>query len=286
MEHPEQNNLLKPLGPERIVRYLDILAENPPHSLLLEGGDSASRFSMAQYWTALLNCREARRPCSSCPTCLQIQEQVFRDMEIVDGRETQILGEHVRNVRSLMGQPPHGEGRRVIILAEAQNMDPPAANVLLKSMEEPGPGNVFVLLAPQRGTLLPTLVSRSFVLTLPWRESSSCSDGIVEWEEALVAFLRTGQGWFSRTGKKNNVDADLAKRLLLRCQKGVILYSKGEEGTALSRCLKAGNRSLPFDRLENVLAHGLAALDKRVNPALVLDWVAVRFWRAGHQAAG
>ncbi len=282
MEHPEKQNMLKPVGQERITRYLDILAENPPHSLLLEGGNSASRFSLALYWTALLNCPEARRPCSYCPTCLQIQEQVFRDMEIVDGRETQILVEHVRHVRSLMGQPPHGEGRRVILLAEAQNMDPPAANVLLKSMEEPGPGNVFVLLAPQRGTLLPTLVSRSFVLTLPWQQSLECSEEIAEWEEAMILFLDTGQGWFARTGKKNSVDANLAKRLLLRYQRGVVLYSRGEEGTALCSFLKAGKTPLSFDRLENVLAHGLAALEKRVNPALVLDWVAVRFWRAMH----
>jgi len=282
MEYAEPNNVLEPAGQERIIRYLDTLAENPPHSLLLEGGNSASRFSLALYWTALLNCPEARRPCSHCPTCLQIQEQVFRDMEIVDGRETQILVEHVRTVRSLMGQPPHGAGRRVIILAEAQNMDPPAANVLLKSMEEPGPGNVFVLLAPQRGTLLPTLVSRSFVLTLPWLQRSQCSEEIAEWEEALIGFLGTGQGWFSRTGKKNNVDANLAKRLLLRFQRGIVLYSRGEQGTALCNCLKAGKKQVPFDRLEHVLAHGLAALDKRVNPALVLDWVAVRLWRAMH----
>jgi DNA polymerase-3 subunit delta' len=203
-------------------------------------------------------------------------------MEIVDGREAQILVEHVRNVRSLMGQPPHGSGMRVIILAEAQNMDPPAANVLLKSMEEPGPGNVFVLLAPQRGMLLPTLVSRSFVLTLPWVQGSQGSEEIMEWEEALIRFVTTGQGWFSRTGKKNSVDANLAKRLLLRCRKGLVLFARGEEGTPLCAWLKTAAKAPSFDRLETVLAHGLAALDKRVNPTLVLDWVAVRFWMAVH----
>ncbi|GAU08448.1 hypothetical protein [Desulfoplanes formicivorans] len=282
MEHSSCNTL-RPLGQDRIVRYLDSLASNPPHALLLEGGDVTSRFALAQYWTALLNCPNRQPPCSSCPTCLQIQDQVFRDMAIVDGRESQILISDVRTVRGLMGQPPHGKGTRVIILAEAQNMEPPAANVLLKSMEEPGPGNVFVLLAPQRGTLLPTLVSRSFVLTLPWQKGFAPSKDILEWEQALIHFMKTGQGWFARTGKKNEVDAHLARKMLLHCQQGVVLYSKGENGTELSRYLKNIPQPVPFDRLEHVLAHGFYRLDKRVNPALVMDWVAVRFWKMVHQ---
>lgn len=282
MEHSSRNPLC-PSGVDRIVRYLDRLASDPPSSLLLEGGDVSSRFDLALYWTALLNCSHGRPPCSTCPTCLQIQDQVFRDMELVDGRESQILIGDVRAVRGLMGQPPHGKGKRVIILAEAQNMEPPAANVLLKSMEEPGPGNVFVLLAPQRGTLLPTLVSRSFVLTLPWKKSSAPAGEILEWEQALVHFMETGQGWFARTGKKNSVDIHLAKKMLLLCQQGVVLYSKGEGSTPLSRYLKGASKTIPFDRLEHVLAHGFYSLDKRVNPALVLDWVAVRFWKVVHQ---
>ena len=279
MEHPATQHALRPPNQDRIVTYLDRLSDDSPNSLLLEGGDAATRFALALYWTALLNCPAGRPPCSRCPTCLQIEELVFRDMKLLDGREGQILIDDVRKVRALMGQSPHGAGKRVIILAEAQSMDAPAANVLLKSMEEPGPGNVFVLLAPQRGTLLPTLVSRSFVLTLPWQKNSEVTEEIQEWEQALLRFLDTGQGWFVRTGKKNCMDGNLAKKMLLHWQRGVVLYSKGEDTTLLGRYLKGRKGSLPFDKLENVLAHGLASLDKRVNPALVMDWVAVRFWK-------
>ncbi len=268
-----------PLGQDRIIRYLDTLSDAPPNVLLLEGGDAATRFSLGLYWTARLNCPATRPPCSDCPTCLQIQELVFRDMEVLDGRDGQILIEDVRKVRALMSRPPNGRGKRVIILAEAQYMDAPAANVLLKSMEEPGPGNVFVLLVPQRGILLPTLVSRSCVLTLPWRKSTGVSKEILEWEQALLTFLDTGQGWFARTGKKNLVDGNLARAMLLACQQGVLLAAKGATSTALSRYLTQKDRTLSPERIEPLLLHGLDCLEKRVNPALVMDWVAVRLWK-------
>ncbi len=266
---------IRPAGQEKIIRYLDTLSQNPPSSILLEGGDSAVRFSLGLYWTARLNCPEPSAPCETCPVCLQVKEQVFRDMEVLDGRQGQILIEDVRKVRTLMSRPPQSRGTRVIILAEAQNMDAPAANVLLKSMEEPAPGNVFILLAPQRGTLLPTLVSRSFVLTLPWKQQTHVAENVLEWETALLHFLTTQQGWFARTGKKNNVDGNLAQHLLLRLQRGVLLASRGETSTALSHYL-AQQPSLPRDRMGSILSHGLACLEKRANPALVLDWVAVR----------
>ncbi|WP_462324445.1 DNA polymerase III subunit delta' [Desulfoplanes sp.] len=278
MEHTDQKKPLRPLGQDRIVRYLDTLAHDAPNSLLLEGGNGAARFELALYWTGLLNCQEPSPPCSNCPTCLQIREQVFRDMEIIDGRDSQILIADVRKVKGFMGQSPSGAGKRVIILAGAQNMDLPAANVLLKSMEEPGPGNVFVLLTPQRGNLLPTLVSRSFVLTLPWPKNEEPAEDILEWEQAFVRFLDTGQDWFVRTGKKNSVDANLAKKMLLRYQRGVVHYSQKKDTTPLSAYLVSRQNNTVFDRLEHILSHGLDALEKRTNPALVMDWTAVRFW--------
>lgn len=156
---------------ERVRAALNKLASDPPQVLILEGGSVAERFSVALWHAARLNCPEGRPPCLHCPACLQIGANLFHDLYVLDGREGSIKIETVRELRTILGEAPRGDGKRVVILAEAQSLGVEAANALLKSLEEPRPGVCFLLLAPQRERLLPTLVSRGWVVTLAWPEA-------------------------------------------------------------------------------------------------------------------
>jgi len=53
---------------------------------------------------------------------------------------------------------------RVIIIHRAEQMSLEAQNALLKLLEEPPPGALFILTAPSQKSLLPTIVSRAWVL--------------------------------------------------------------------------------------------------------------------------
>ena len=75
--------------------------------------------------------------------------------------------DNVRGLKSVISDPPHNPGFRVVILAGIETTRTEAANALLKALEEPSPSTLFVLLTPQREQILPTLVSRSFYFTLP-----------------------------------------------------------------------------------------------------------------------
>jgi len=55
---------------------------------------------------------------------------------------------------------PYEASTRVVIISEAQAMNPAAGNALLKMLEEPPAGSCLILLAPQTSDLLPTIVSR------------------------------------------------------------------------------------------------------------------------------
>ncbi|MGB3683141.1 MAG: DNA polymerase III subunit [Rubrobacteraceae bacterium] len=66
----------------------------------------------------------------------------------------------VRNVVRQAASRPF-EGVRRVFLLEADTFNPPAANALLKVLEEPEAGTVFVLLANSREGVLPTIVSRA-----------------------------------------------------------------------------------------------------------------------------
>lgn len=284
---------------DRVRAFLDRLGTTPPRVLLLEGGHDPEREALALYWACRLNCARSlackpdqagqaallapavqpkTEPCGACPECVQVLEKVHRDLVFIDGRSESIKIDMVRELRSLMGEPPRGQGKRVIVLCEAQALQPEAANFLLKSMEEPRPGNVFVLTAPQRERLLPTLVSRSFVLTLAWPEAwattAAADEGEdpAEWAGAMGEFWRTGRGWFERTSDKGRLDVPLAARVLVECQRALAGVMSGREGFGQS-LQGLGPESLR--RLDAALDTAQECLDYKVNPALTLDWLAV-----------
>ena len=225
-----------------------------------------------------------RAPCLVCPECVRLLTRQHRDCFFFDGLTGSIKIDDVRAMRAVLGEPAREARFRVVIFREAQSLVEAAANALLKSFEEPRPGTSFVLLAPQRERLLPTLVSRSLVLTLPWPrgEDQERKDRLAPWEAALCTFLRSGRDFFERSGVKGAVDATLVQELTGLCRR------------ALARRLSAlQSKEPPAEGLETLLAHlpaqRLRMLDEAlaecqdsllytVNPTLVLEWLATRLY--------
>ncbi|MFP4315221.1 MAG: DNA polymerase III subunit delta [Desulfovibrionales bacterium] len=257
-----------------VKKVLQKLAQNPPpRVILLEGGTSGERFELALYWGAALSCRPPEPPCLHCPTCTQIVAGVFQDIVLLDGREEKIKIDMVRELRELMGQAPKGKGHRLIILSEAQQLTTEAANSLLKSLEEPAPGNVFALLVPQREGLLPTLVSRSWVLTLGWHKPEGDA-ALNLWLTALDGFLQTGRGWFNLTSAKSSVDAGLVQSLIVHLQGALVQTLSQGKGPAVRPWLE-GMGAVKSMQTAHLLDRTREALVLGVNPALVLDWMAL-----------
>ncbi|MDR2162105.1 MAG: DNA polymerase III subunit delta' [Desulfovibrio sp.] len=263
------------------------LAATPPQVLLLEGGDVAERLEAAHYWMAILNCRAPdspaggcaaeREPCLNCPECIRMTVHLHRDCFFLDGTAGSIKIDEVREVRSRLGEPPQEARMRMVIFREAQALGEAAANALLTALENPLPDTSFVFLVPQRERLLPTLVSRSMVLTLPWPLPSS--DGsLASWEEALRDFIVNGHGLWERTGTRGAVDASLAHALIGLCRRALAARLAG---APTSGGLEALLASLPPQRLrclDEALAEAQDCLGFSVNPSLTLEWLATRMY--------
>jgi DNA polymerase III subunit delta' len=71
----------------------------------------------------------------------------------------QIRLEQIREIAQFLSRPPLEAARSIVVLEQAESMAEPAANGLLKTLEEPGRATL-ILLAPSVDALLPTLVSR------------------------------------------------------------------------------------------------------------------------------
>lgn len=223
-------------------------------------------------------------PCLCCPSCIRMTAHLHRDCFFLDGTAGSIKIDDVRAVRAVLGEPPREARYRVVLFREAQALVEAAANALLKSFEDPRPATSFILLTPQRERLLPTLVSRSFSLTLPWPKGEDAADRaeLAPLEAALCTFLRTGRDLFERTGTKGAVDAAKAHALTGLCRAALAACIKARKGEApptegLGRALLP----LPETRLrmlDEALAECQDSLIYGVNPALVVEWLATRMY--------
>jgi len=164
----------------------------------------------------------------------------------------------------------------VLLMGVEQNRSN-AANALLKALEEPSPSSCFVLLAAQREQLLPTLVSRSLCLTLPWPDSLSRDPALQPWEEALALFITSGRGLFERTGARNALDARLAGQILLACQKSMSRVMSGNDDALCP--LDTALALLPREKRVQCcfwFNEAQEALGFNVTPARVLEALAAR----------
>jgi DNA polymerase-3 subunit delta' len=291
----------------RALSFLKSLALSPPRAVLLEGGTAAERADFALYWGMALNCEAPLRegnggaePCLACPLCLKFLARMHRDLFFLDGASGSITIDEVRDVRATLGEAARESAYRVVILSEAQSLTEEAANAMLKSLEEAPPATVFVLTAPQRERLLPTLVSRSWALTLAWPDPLAAQEGGAGpettrgWAATAAAFLAAGSGLFGRTGVRGGVDAAGALALILACQRAMAQAFAGitgediPPGASPEADLARFFASLPENRLaiaDAVLAEGQESVAAQVNPALVADWVMTRLYllRPGRQ---
>ncbi|WP_022654901.1 DNA polymerase III subunit delta' [uncultured Desulfovibrio sp.] len=278
----------------RLKAVLDRLGAAPPQVLLLEGGSEEQRLDLARYWAARCNCpqaasREDGAPCLACPVCLQIASGEYLDLAAYDGRISNREDEEnpglvrsfnmqrVRELKSRLRDTPHGQGRRVVLLMGLSLNREEAANALLKVLEDPSPTTVFVLLAPQREQLLPTLVSRSFCLTLPWPDSRTRDAALALWEETLAAFLCDGHGFLDKVSTRGAMYPALAGRLLLACQKSLsrVLADEAESPLDISlAALDARGRAVCC----RWLAEAQDMLQYGVTPARVLETLAARIF--------
>lgn len=223
-------------------------------------------------------------PCLECPECIRMLTHLHRDCFFFDGLAGSIKIDEVRAMRAVLGEPAREARRRVVILREAQSLVEAAANALLKSLEEPRPDTSFILLAPQRERLLPTLVSRSFVLTLPWpwEEDAERRDLLAPWEATLCSFMQSGRDLFERSGGKGAVDAALVNDLAGLCRRALARrISALQSGAPPGEGLESLLARLPAQRLrmlDEALAECQDSLIYNVNPALVLEWLATRMF--------
>jgi DNA polymerase-3 subunit delta' len=159
------------------VRLIDLLSRSVaggtlPPSLLFAGPAGIGKRLTALAVAQAVNCTHAQGSgfavhgsgldaCGVCAACTRIARGVHPDVLFVGpGESGAIKIDQVRDIVDRAQYRPFEGRRRVVVIDEADALVAPAQNALLKTLEEPTPSSVFILVTARPDMLLPTVLSR------------------------------------------------------------------------------------------------------------------------------
>src|SRR6478736_7289315 len=134
------------------------------HAYLFDGPSGVGKRGAAHGLAMALNCATAPGSgCGACEVCRRIEAGLHPDVVTFgpSGPGGQIVIDDARTIQALARSRPHEAAARVIVIDDADAMNPNAANCLLKTLEEPLARNHLVLCTSAPDRLLPTIRSRT-----------------------------------------------------------------------------------------------------------------------------
>jgi DNA polymerase-3 subunit delta' len=171
------------------------------HAYVVVGGPRTEGRELADAMARLVFCTSKEPPCGECRGCVSAMAHSHPDLIWVEpqSKSRRISVDDVRQLLQQMSQTGFAGGWKLAVLVGADRLGREAANAFLKTLEEPPPRTLFMLLTDSPQSLLPTVLSRCQMLVLrsagvelpePWRSDvvaalADSGDGSV-----LAAFSR------------------------------------------------------------------------------------------------
>lgn len=158
------------------------------HAYIIVGAPRGNALQFTESFLKLLFCESADKPCNTCVSCRQVDEHNHVDNLWIEpqSKSRQIKAEEIRLLVQRMTQTSFEGGWKAGVILAADCMNINSANVLLKTLEEPPPRTILLLVTDSPQSLLPTIVSRCQKIVLP-----TAGIGVVDadWKEPLMDIL-------------------------------------------------------------------------------------------------
>lgn len=133
------------------------------HGLLFTGSAGLGKFRLASKMAKYLLCtnKQVAGACGQCHSCHLFDAQNHLDFHLLQSENNKAIGiEQVRSLIDALNERPHLGDNKVVVIKDVQLLTAPAANALLKTLEEPQGNSYLILLARTHHQLMPTLYSR------------------------------------------------------------------------------------------------------------------------------
>ncbi|MGH2739236.1 MAG: AAA family ATPase [Actinomycetota bacterium] len=189
-------------GQDDAAVFLARAAERPHHAFLFAGAEGSGKALMARAFAAALLCEQGG--CGECRDCrlalgdrhpnLFVLEPEGRDIRVGEGSEDTGTARWLVGQVNLTSPEP---GRKVFRVDQADRMTEEAADVLLKSIEEPPGETVFIVSSARPDELPETIRSRcQSVWFRPLAEDfvveTLAAEGVSEERARLAARMTSG----------------------------------------------------------------------------------------------
>lgn len=118
--------------------------------------------------------QKVNAPCLQCTDCQMIHRMEHPDVEWVKPEKSggAIKIDQIRELQNSAYLTPQRANFKLVIIEWADRMNTASANALLKILEEPAKHTVFILIAQQLSTILPTILSRCQIISFSSSEDA------------------------------------------------------------------------------------------------------------------
>jgi DNA polymerase III subunit delta' len=263
-------------GHDRVVESLrsSVRQGRLPHALLFAGPAGIGKRTFARKLAQALLCETRREadldPCETCAGCLQMEAGSHPDfIEAAKPEDKHELPISV--IRDLCDQftlKPARGGHKVAILDDADDLNEEASNAFLKTLEEPPPGAVLILIGTSPELQLETIVSRCQVvrfdpLAEPEIAALLIEKGVAKDAADAARLAALGEGSVSRAIGLADADLERFRRSLI----DELTAEHGFDPPALAHRLQA-----------HIKQAGKESVDQRRRASLLIGELA-RFFR-------
>jgi DNA polymerase III subunit delta' len=202
-----------------------------PHALMFSGQSGVGKRAAARYFAKACNCSKTSdqgsysdkerflgigaasqvvKPCNTCRSCTKIRSGNHPDIIEIYPDGTTIKISQIRSLGDVIAMKPYEADQRVVIIYDAHTMNAPAANALLKLLEEPPERTLLILVTERSSDLLPTVVSRCQHLRFQPISDRGITQWLMETREMETAdaeaIAQMANGSYTRAVRLNEVE--------------------------------------------------------------------------------
>ena len=258
------------VGQEHVTTTLRMAIEKDrvAHGYIFSGTRGVGKTTTARILARALNCVNAPTPvpCGMCDSCKSIMAGSSFDVMEIDGASNRGVDD-VRELRENVTYSSMGGRCRVIIIDEVHMLTREAFNALLKTLEEPPPGVIFIFATTEPNKIPATIHSRcqrydfrriSTEQITAQLEKICAADGIPAQRDGLLLLARKADGSMrdalSLLDQVHSYGNDILGEKEVRAILGIV---DQEVYHGIMEALRARRSEPLFECVQDVLYHGL-----------------------------
>ena len=196
---------------EQLIERLreTICGKGVTHAYVFEGDYHTDKLTFANSFAKAILCGINKgMGCETCISCLKIDHGNHEDVyyaEVTDKGNTK--DEEINKIQIRLSNKPYVGERNIAIIKDADSMTLKAQNRLLKTLEEPQPGTVIILLSNNIENLTQTILSRCVVFRIN-PENFNNEKQNFEFEEEIAQMLLENEPFYQIKSKINGLLKD------------------------------------------------------------------------------